>query len=707
MSYLQQSPIPVISGGTGAITLTNHGVLLGAGTAAINPLAVAASGTVLIGNNAADPSFSATPTVSSLTASAGDITISAGNLILPLTTSSSLGVIKLGTSSFISMYGTANTFIGQAAGNFTLTTGINAYDNTGIGYQTLKTLTTGQDNTALGASAGQNFTTGKYNVLLGANSGTNYTTSESSNILIGYLNLGTASESNTLRIGSATGVGFGQLNATYISGITGVTITGGSPVLISAGNQLGVGVVGVSGGGTGIATTTPYSVICAGTTATNPFQSLAALGAAGTVLTSAGAGALPSFLAPAASSISITGDTGGALTGASFTLAGGTTGLSFGGAGSTETLTFAGITANGGVVNLGTDNAANAVNIGVGTTARAIHIGDSAAAHVITIGSVTGAASITERVGTGNYSLDGNLASTYTIGASTTTGTYTLGGTAQTGTITLGSSSGTNIIAIGAGAGATTLNLVDAQTAGAVNVGAGMTTGTITIGGTGLQTGTITIGGGTGAQIVNLGTGGTGVKTVNVGTGAVANVVTVGTVTGASSLALKSGSGNIIMNAGLTIDSTGRNYNTVQPAFFAYVTATTAAVTGDGTGYVVIFGTSVYNQGTSYSTSTGIFTAPISGRYLFTAGVTSQTFGTTSQLDLIFLTTGTTIIPSSIAPTGNNLGGNNYVTQSFSTFANMGAGDTAKVELAGYNGTKTIKVIGAATSSWFAGALIC
>jgi hypothetical protein len=51
----------------------------------------------------------------------------------------------------------------------------------------------------------------------------------------------------------------------------------------------------VAGGGTGIATTTAYSVICAGTTATGNFQSLAALGATGSRLTSAGAGALPSF----------------------------------------------------------------------------------------------------------------------------------------------------------------------------------------------------------------------------------------------------------------------------------------------------------------------------------------------------------------------------------------------------------------------------
>lgn len=57
------------------------------------------------------------------------------------------------------------------------------------------------------------------------------------------------------------------------------------------------GVLPVSNGGSGINTTTPYAVICAGTVATGAYQTLGALGAAGTVLTSNGAGALPSFQA--------------------------------------------------------------------------------------------------------------------------------------------------------------------------------------------------------------------------------------------------------------------------------------------------------------------------------------------------------------------------------------------------------------------------
>ena len=55
------------------------------------------------------------------------------------------------------------------------------------------------------------------------------------------------------------------------------------------------GTTAVSGGGTGKASATAYAVQCGGTTSTGPHQSVAALGASGTVLTSTGAGSLPTF----------------------------------------------------------------------------------------------------------------------------------------------------------------------------------------------------------------------------------------------------------------------------------------------------------------------------------------------------------------------------------------------------------------------------
>lgn len=61
MAYKRISPTPVIEGGTGTLTNVNHGVLLGAGTSAINNVAVGATNTVLLAQTAADPIWGTVP----------------------------------------------------------------------------------------------------------------------------------------------------------------------------------------------------------------------------------------------------------------------------------------------------------------------------------------------------------------------------------------------------------------------------------------------------------------------------------------------------------------------------------------------------------------------------------------------------------------------------------------------------------------------
>lgn len=81
---------------------------------------------------------------------------------------------------------------------------------------------------------------------------------------------------------------------------TNVTLTlGGSPttaLLHAASLTLGwAGQLAVGRGGTGNSTFTAFSVLCAGTTSTNPFQNVSGVGTAGQVLTSNGAGLLPTW----------------------------------------------------------------------------------------------------------------------------------------------------------------------------------------------------------------------------------------------------------------------------------------------------------------------------------------------------------------------------------------------------------------------------
>jgi hypothetical protein len=155
----------------------------------------------------------------------------------------------------------------------------------------------------------------------------------------------------------------------------------------------------VAGGGTGATTFTPYAVLTGGTAATGPVQSIASVGTSGQILTSNGAGALPTFQAPAASSISITGNTGGALTGNAFTFTGGSTGLTFAGSGTTETLGGTLVVANGGTGD--TTLPIHSLLIGEGTGAIGNPGTGTAGQIIVSGGSTADPAWVTPTAGTG------------------------------------------------------------------------------------------------------------------------------------------------------------------------------------------------------------------------------------------------------------------------------------------------------------------
>jgi len=204
--------------------------------------------------------------------------------------------------------------------------------------------------------------------------------------------------------------------------------------------------------------------------------------------------------------------------------------------GGTQALNLLTQTGQAGTVNIGTGAAmANAINIG-GTGANTIAIGNTQTGGSVAIG---------DAMTTGTIDIGGSGAQTGTITIGGGTGAQTLDiGTGGTGikTINLGTGAIGNVITIGTVTAAASLDLL---------VGTGNFTlegnvaSTYTISGTGANTGTINIGTGTGAQTTNLATGGTGIKTVNIATGAVANVVTMGSTTGAASLTLQAGTGEI------------------------------------------------------------------------------------------------------------------------------------------------------------------
>jgi hypothetical protein len=126
-------------------------------------------------------------------------------------------------SNTIGTYNTAsgiNALYSNTTGNANTATGVGALrastgaNNTANGFQALVGNTTGKSNIAVGFKAGENLTTGSNNIDIG--------------------NVGSAGESNTIRIGTK-----GSQTNTFIAGISGVTVAGGVGVIVDSSGHLG------------------------------------------------------------------------------------------------------------------------------------------------------------------------------------------------------------------------------------------------------------------------------------------------------------------------------------------------------------------------------------------------------------------------------------------------------------------------------------
>lgn len=128
----------------------------------------------------------------------------------------------------------SNTCIGLNSG-ISLTTG---FSNTALGDSSLQRLTTGNLNTVIGQSA-YNLTTGSRNTIIGTGSAVALITGND-NVYLGAGVLSLPGESNTLKIGSSTGTGAGELDASYVQGIYQRTVnSSATPVLVDNLGKLG------------------------------------------------------------------------------------------------------------------------------------------------------------------------------------------------------------------------------------------------------------------------------------------------------------------------------------------------------------------------------------------------------------------------------------------------------------------------------------
>ena len=189
--------LPVVSGGTGAATLTANNVLLGNGTSALQVVAPGTTGNVLTSNGTTWTS-SAAP---------------AGAAATPTALGTVYGKTTNNTAS--------NTTTGFEAGNAITT----AIDSTFLGNQAGKAITTGSGNVMLGSKAGLLSTNHINGVVIGTEAASNAALTEGHIVAIGY------------RAGYNTGASSTNAPPVYIGKEAGFSSTGNNYTCIAIGSR--------------------------------------------------------------------------------------------------------------------------------------------------------------------------------------------------------------------------------------------------------------------------------------------------------------------------------------------------------------------------------------------------------------------------------------------------------------------------------------
>lgn len=152
----------------------------------------------------------------------------------------------------------------------------------------------------------------------------------------------------------------------------------------------------------------------------------------------------------------------------------------------------------------------------------------------------------------------------------------------------------------------------------------------------------------------------------------------------------------------VVVDSNAGGINTksgYRCAFRAYVSATTAAVTGNGTVVQVPLNATSYNPGTVFNTTTYTFVAPITGIYSAAAAIRLQSgsSATYAQLQIVQAGSFSQTAQAELDLTAASASFNLSVSDQFA----MQAGDTLIVQVAAYGGTLSYTINGSPTTTFF------
>lgn len=242
-------PWPVIQGGTAQTTYATGDILYASATNVLSKRTIGSTNNVLTVTGGVPTWAAAQSGVVTITGDSGSATGSSVKIFANTTANNCGASVNFtnatATSTLNITDANSNVFLGKGAGKagvtgannscqgaLSLASATSADSNCGLGSTCLTTLTTGTNNCAVGVVSLQNLVSGSNCVAIGHAAGQSYTGSESNNICIGSAVTGTAAESNTTRIGTAS------TTSCFIGGITGATVTG-TAVLCSSTGQLG------------------------------------------------------------------------------------------------------------------------------------------------------------------------------------------------------------------------------------------------------------------------------------------------------------------------------------------------------------------------------------------------------------------------------------------------------------------------------------